>query len=157
MEFTYDEIAKFMKEYLEAYAAYAQNPDTTYQMHDYYAPDFQIVHFIAGVKTITGRDNFLRLMSSHPSSHEKLVAEDITIDDRRKVAVLLLKTEITDKTIGKVAVTKHYLVHYQLIVDENNTLKIKDIKLFDERLAPGATDVGDIFMKDPEMAKLFGD
>ena len=157
MEFTYDEITKFMKEYLEAYAAYAQDRGTTHKMHDYYAPDFQIVHFIAGVKTITGRDNFLHLMSAHPSSHEKLVAEDITVDDRRKVAVLLLKTEITDKTTGKVAVTKHYLVHYQLIVDDNNTLKIKDIKLFDERLAPGATDVGDIFMKDPEMANLFGD
>jgi hypothetical protein len=146
-----------MKEYLDAYAAYAQDPGTTYRMHDYYAPDFQIVHFIAGVKTITGRDNFLHLMSAHPSSYEKLVAEDITVDDRRNVAVMLLKTEITDKTTGKVAVIKHYLVHYQLIVDDNNTLKIKDIKLFDERLAPGVTDVGDIFMKDPEMANLFGD
>jgi hypothetical protein len=155
MKFTYDDIQKFMKDYLKAYNAYAQSPETTQKMHDYYAPDFEIVHYVAGASTITGRDKFLHLMSSHPSSHEMLTPEDIVVDERRNVVVMLLKTELMDKTTGKIAVKKNYLVHYTLIVDKNNTLKIHRIKFFEEVSAPGEINIPDVFMKDPEMAELF--
>ena len=94
-------------------------------------------------------------MSSHPSSHETLTAEDTVIDERRNTAVLFLKTEVSDTATGKIMVTKNYLVHYTLIVDENNTLKIKGVKFFDEIMAPGEIDVPEVLMRDPEMAKLF--
>ena len=155
MKFTYDDIAAFMDNYLKTYNAYAQNPETTQKLYDYYAPDFEIVHFVAGASTVSGRDKFLHLMSSHPSSHETLTAEDTVIDERRNTAVLFLKTEVSDTATGKIMVTKNYLVHYTLIVDENNTLKIKGVKFFDEIMAPGEVDVPEVLMRDSEMVKLF--
>jgi hypothetical protein len=157
MEFTYDNIVKFMKDYFKAYNKYAQDPKATHRMHDYYAPDFEIIHYVAGANKISGRDKFLRLMSSHPSSYEVLTPEDIVVDDRRKVAVVLLKTEVADRKLGKVVVVERYLVHYQLVLDENNTIKIKKILFFREVLPPGTLDTADVLMRDPEMADLFSD
>jgi len=155
MEFTYDNIVKFMKDYFKAYNTYAQDPKTTHRMHDYYAPDFEIIHYVAGANKISGRDKFLRLMSSHPSSHETLTPEDIVVDERRKFSVVLLKTEVVDKQLRKVVVVERYLVHYQLVLDENDTIKIKKILFFREVLPPGTLDTSDVFKKDPEMAALF--
>lgn len=157
MEFKYDDIVKFMKDYFKTYSAYAQDSKTTHRMHDYYAPDFEIIHYVAGVNNISGRDKFLRLMSSHPSSHETLTPEDIVVDERRKITVVLLKTEITEKKTGKIVVVQRYLVHYQLALDENNTIKIKKILFFKEVLPPGTLDFGDVGNRDPEMADLFAD
>ena len=155
MELTYDGIVNWMKEYFQAYDKYAQDPATKERMHDCYAPDLIMFDYIAGVKKLTSRDEFLRLMSSHPSSHETLIPEDIVVDEKRKVVVVLAKTEITDLKLGKVVVEARYLVHYQLILDEGNALKIQKIVLFTEVLPPGTLDVGDVFMRDPGMADLF--
>jgi hypothetical protein len=157
MEFTYDNIVKWMKEYFKAYDKYAQDPKTTHRMHDYYAPDLEMIDYIAGVSKLSSRDEFLRLMSSHPSSHETLTPEDIVVDERRKIVVVLAKTEITDTTTGEVLVVERYLVHYQLVMDESNTVKIRKIVLFKEVLPPGTLDVGDVFMRDPGMADIFTD
>jgi hypothetical protein len=54
-----------------------------------------------------------------------------------------------------VVVEARYLVHYQLMLDEGNKLKIQKIVLFTEVLPPGTLDVGDVFMRDPGMADLF--
>jgi len=144
-----------MKDYVKAYNAYAQDPKTTHRMHDYYAPDFEIIHYFMGANKISGRDKFLHLMSSHPSSYETLTPEDIVVDERRKVSAMLLKTEVVDKKLGKVVVVERYLVHYQLVLDENSTIKIKKILFFREVLPPGALDTSDVFKKDPEMTALF--
>ena len=111
MKLTYDGIVNWMKEYFQAYDKYAQDPATKERMHDYYAPDLIMFDYIAGVKKLTSRDEFLRLMSSHPSSHETLIPEDIVVDEKRKVVVVLAKTEITDLKLGKVVVEARYLVH----------------------------------------------
>jgi hypothetical protein len=155
MEFVYDDIVQFIRDYFITFTAYAQDPATTDRLHDFYAPDFEIVHYTAAVNDISGRDNFLRLLSAHPSSHETLTPEDIAVDERRKIAAVLVRAEITDRKTGEVLVVKRYLCEYRLIVDESNTLKIKKIVFFEEVLPPGTLDVGDVYMKDPEMADLF--
>ena len=157
MEFTYDNVMKFMKKYFEDYVAFAQNPETAHRMHDYLAPEFEFTPYIAGNAQISGRDEFLRLMSSHPSSHESLPPEDIMVDVGRKVVVVLLKAELADSATGEVLVTKSYHVLYQLMLDENNTIKIKKVLFFEEILPPGTLDIGDVFKRDPEIARLYTD
>ena len=44
---------------------------------------------------------------------------------------------------------------YQLMIDENETLKIQKILFWEEVLPPGGVDFGEIFMRDPEMRKGF--
>lgn len=157
MELTYNRIMEFMKDYFKNFSTYAQDTKTAHRMNDYIAPDFEFTPYIAGNAPISGRDEFLRLMSSHPSSLERLTPEDIMVDERRKIAVALLKTEIIDSATGEVLVTKSYHALYQLILDENRTIKIQKILFFEEILPPGTLDVGDVLRRDAGMANLFSD
>ena len=148
MELTYDNIMKFMNEYFPAYTAYAQDPKTTHRMYDYFAPDLVFEPYVAGLEHTTDRDEFLSIMASHPSSYETLIPEEIIIDERRGVVVVLLKTEVVDRKTGKVVVTKNYLPRYQLVLDENDTIKIKKLQFFWEVLPPGALEVHEVFRRD---------
>ncbi len=157
MEFTFDNVMQFMQQYFRDYTDYAQNPQTTFRMYDYLTPDFDFTPYIAGNARITGRDNFLKLMSSHPSSHESLTPLDIMIDTKKKTVVVLLKAELKDRATREVLVNKCYHVLYRLILDENRTIKIKKVLFFEEILPPGTLDIGDVFKKDPSIAGLYKD
>jgi hypothetical protein len=148
MELTYDNIIKFMKEYFPAYNANAQDPKTTHKMYDYFAPDLEFIPYVAGLEHTTSRDEFLGIMSSHPGSYETITADDIFIDERKKVVVVLAHTEVVDRKTGKVVVRKSYLPRYQLALDENNTIKIKKLQFFWEVLPPGALEVHEVFRRD---------
>jgi hypothetical protein len=157
MEFTYNNVMQFMQQYFRDYTDYAQNPNTTFRMYDYMTPDYDFTPYIAGNARITGRDEFLKLMSSHPSSRESLTPVDIMIDMKKKTAVVLLNAELTDRATGKVLVKKSYHVLYRLVLDENRNIKIKKVLFFEEILPPGTLDIGDVFKKDPSIAGLYKD
>lgn len=151
MELTYDNIVKWMKEYLRVYSEYGQDPATVHRMHDYYAPDLEfITYFGAPSITTTSRDDFLRHAVSHPSSYERLTPEDITVDERRKVVVVIIKFEAIDRKTGEVLVQERGISHYQLVLDENNAIKIKKVRFFREDLPPGTLRVSDVFRRDRE-------
>lgn len=148
MELTYDNIVQYMKDYFEAFNKYGHDSETIHRMNDYYAPDLEFFPYVAGIGHTTRRDDFLRILLSHPSSLEQLTPEDIAIDERRKVAVVQIKAVISDSKTGEVLVTKRYYVRYPLVLDENNTIKIKEVKLFWEVLPPGAMEIDDAFARD---------
>ncbi len=148
MELTYENIMAFMDEYFKAYNAYAQDPKTTHRMHDYMAPNFEFIPYVAGLEHTTARDEFLSIMSSHPSSYETITPEDIVIDERRKVVVVLARTEVVDRKTGKVVVEKSYLPRYQLGLDENKAIKIQKLQFFWEVLPPGSLEVHEVFRRD---------
>jgi hypothetical protein len=150
VEITYDNIMNWMKEYFQAYNAYAQNPDTVSRMCDYFAPDLEFFPYTVQLEHIhtTNRDDFLRVLTGHPPGYEAFTVEDLVIDEKRKCVVALLKADIFDSKTDELLLTKRYLVHYRLALDENNTLKIKKILFFWEVLPPGASDVSDVFEGD---------
>ena len=149
MELTYDNILNWMKEYFEAYNAYAQNPETVERMNDYFAPDMEFIPYVASLKgpkgSVTSRDDFYRILAGHPSSYETFVPEDIVIDEKRSVVVVLLKVQVFDSKTEEVLLRKSYLPWYQLILDENNTIKIKKIQFFWEVMPPGTLEVNELF------------
>lgn len=148
MEFTYDTIVKYMEDYFETFNKYGRDPETIHRLDDYYAPDLEFTPYVAGIGHTTGRDEFLQVLLSHPSSIEKLTPEEIVVDEKRKIAVALIKAEISDSKTGELLVLKHYFVLYPLVLDENNTIKIKKVKLFWEVLPPGAMEIDDAFARD---------
>jgi hypothetical protein len=148
MELTYDTIVKYMKDYFETFNTYGQDPKTIHQLDHYYAPDLEFTPYVAGIGHSTGRDEFFRILLSHPSGYEKLTPEEIVVDERRSIAVVLIKAEISDSRTGEILVTKRYFVLYPLVLDENNTIKIKKIQLFWEVLPPGALEISDVFARD---------
>ena len=148
MEMTYDTIAKFMTDYFETYNAYGQNPRTKHRMDDYYAEDFEFLPYVATIPKAVGRDEWYRVILSHPSGYEKLTPEDMVIDERRKVAAVIIKAEIIDSTTREVLVIKRYFGRYPLKLDKNDTIKIERLQFFWEVLAPGALEIDDVFDRD---------
>jgi hypothetical protein len=148
MELTYNAILTYMKDYFETFNRYGQDPKNIHRLDDYFAPDLVFNPYVAGVGHTSGRDEFLNVLLSHPSGLEKLTPEDILVDERRKVAIVLIKAEISDSQTREVLVRKRYFVRYPLMLDENNTIKIKRIELFWEVLPPGAMEIDDVFARD---------
>lgn len=149
MELTYDNILKWMKEYFETYNSYAQNPETVHRMDKYFAPDMEFFPYVASLKgpegSVNNREDFYKILAGHPSSYETFEPEDIVIDERRGVAVVLLKVQVFDSKTKKVLLRKSYLPWYKLILDENRNFKIKTIRFFWEVMPPGTLEVNELF------------
>ena len=152
MNLTYDDILNWMKEYFTVYSTYGQDPETADRMEDYFAPDLRFIPYIAGIGGPEGgffsRDEFIRTAKSHSAWYEKLTPVDITIDERRKVTAVRFGMEVVNRKTGKVEVKKSAIAHYELILDENNTIKIKTIRFFWEVLPPGVPEFYDLFEDD---------
>jgi hypothetical protein len=147
--YSYDDIVAWMKEYFHTYATYGQNPETSERMYDYFVPDLWFMPYMASLKgPVTSRDQFMRNILSHPSTYEKLTPLDIAVDERRDVVTVIFKLEIIEHATDDVLVQKTAIAHYQLGLDEQNTLKIKRIHFFWEELLPEDVDVADVFSRD---------
>lgn len=140
MKPTYEEIVKWMNEYFAAYNAYAQNPDTVDRMADYFTPDVRFVPYISAFggpeNAVTSRDDFFRMFTGHPTNYERFQVEDVIVDEKRMIAVALLKVALYDAKTNQVLVRKSYLPRYQLVLDDRNTLKISTILFFWEASPP---------------------
>ncbi len=158
MEYPYDEILKWMGKYFETYNKYAQNPETAQRMCEFFAEDLEFSAAVARLKGLNSREEFLRNVSSHPSHHETIKPEDIIIDDRKNTVVVLAKTELRDTKTGEIVIVDEYLVRYQLIIDENETLKIRRMLLFKKILTPDETQrERELIQRDPVTAKNYID
>jgi hypothetical protein len=136
-----------MKKYFEAFCAFGQDPRNIHRMDEYFSPDFEFIPY-SNVPPVKGRDDWYRLLLSHPSGYEKLSPEDYIIDDRRKVVVVKIKAEISDSTTREVLVSKRYCARYALYLDETHTIKIRSMEFFWEVLSPGALEITDVFERD---------
>ena len=153
MELTYDNIQKWMKEYFQTYSTYGQKPETADRMKDFFSPDLRFIPYIAAIGGPEGgfksRDEFIKTAKSHSSWYERLIPDILTIDERQKTVVVLFKMEVVDTKRNKVVVRKSAMAHYGLVLDENNTIKIKTIRFFWEVLLPGVPEFYDLFKDDP--------
>jgi hypothetical protein len=148
MEFTYDNVVKYVKDYFKTFNTYGHDASTIHRLDDYFAPDLEFSPYVAGVGHISGREEFYHVLLSHPSGLEQLTPEDIVFDEKQKAVVVLIKAVISDSKTGEVLVTKRYFVLYPLVLDEKNTIKIKKIRLFWEVLPRGAMEIDDVFDRD---------
>jgi hypothetical protein len=137
---SYEEMASWLNGYFAAYNAYAQNPDTVERMSDYFTPDVRFVPYISAFggpkNAVTSRVDFLRMFTCHPTVYEQFDVEDIAIDERKMVAVALLKVAVYDSKTNGVLARKTYLPRYQLVLDDKGALRISTILLFWEASPP---------------------
>ena len=140
MKPTYDEIAKWMREYFETYNLHAQYEDTVHEMDRFFAPDLRFMPYMylfggpgAGH---TSRESFYAMLTGHPDDYEQFEVLDIFVDERRLVATAFLKATVFDANTDLPIVQKHYLPLYELTVDDNDQLKIKTIRFFWEASPP---------------------
>ncbi len=140
MKPTYDEIARWMKEYFSEYNDSAQNAKTVHRMDKYFAPDFKFIPYMyvfGGPRNaIVGREAFYSMLTSHPQDYEKFIVHDIFVDEKRMVAVAFLEATIYETGADRVKVKKDYLPLYELTLDESGALKIATVRFFWEALPP---------------------
>jgi hypothetical protein len=149
MELTYDAIQKWMKEYFETYSTYGQKPETVDRMKDFFAPDLRFIPYVAAIGGPEGGfkscDEFIQKAKSHPLWYERLTPYDLTIDERRKTVVVLFGMEVVDAKKNEIAIRKSAMAHYELILDESNTIKMKTIRFFWEVMPKGFKEFYEVF------------
>jgi hypothetical protein len=149
MKLTYDEILQWVDEYFAAFNTCGQNPDAIHRMDEYFSKDFIFNPFIAYVGKVAGRDEWYKVLLSHPSGIERLTPEDVVIDERRQTFVDQIKTDLIDRDTQDVLLTKRYLARYPLI-EEDGKPKIERLDFFWEILPAGALEIDDVFARDWE-------
>lgn len=147
MAFTRDEMVKWVDEYFAAFNQYGQNPDTIHRMDQYFAKDFVFNPFVAHVGRVAGREEWYKVLCSHPSGIEKLTPEDLVIDVDRQAFVAQIKAELIDRDTQRPLLTKRYLARYPLI-EEEGKMKIERLDFFWEVLPAGALEIDDVFERD---------
>jgi hypothetical protein len=116
-------------------------------MDQYFAKDFVFNPYIAYVNKVAGRDEWYKVLTSHPSGIERLTPEDLVIDERRQAFVAQIKTDLIDRDTREVLLTKRYLARYPLI-EEEGRMKIERLDFFWEILPEGAMEIDDVFERD---------
>ena len=125
MTSTYDDIARFMKEYFLAYSEKGQIAETQYVMDKFYATDLV---FDDGI--ITSRDQWYKACLSHPAIQDKITLEHLLVDEKLQEAGALVKTQAIERSSGKVLVEIKMNVFYSLKIDKNKDIKISSVKVF---------------------------
>ncbi len=92
------------------------------------------------------REQFYITSSSHPGIQETLIPEHFMVDDKQKMAAVLLRGEFTIKGTGEV-ITQRFTGHYKLFLDENKTIKIKHTWIFGELVPLGKKNIVDLYME----------
>jgi hypothetical protein len=147
MGMTYDQMAQWVEEYFAAFNTYGQDPEKIRRMDEYFSKDFVFNPFIAYVGKVSGRDEWYKVLLSHPSGIERLTPEDVVIDERRQAFVAQIKTDLIDRDSRQVLLTKRYLARYPL-VEEDGKMKIAQLDFFWEILPAGALEIDDVFERD---------
>jgi len=147
MKMTYDEIVAWIEEYFAAFNLYGQDLAEIHRMDDYFAKDFVFKPYIAHVGKVAGRENWYKVLTSHPSGVERLTPEDVVIDERRQAFVAQIKAELSDRDTKELLLTKRYLARYPL-VEEEGKMKLERLDFFWEVLPAGALEIDDVFERD---------
>lgn len=147
MPLTHDEMTAWIEQYFADFNLYGQDPDEIHRMDEYFARDFAFNPFIANVGKVAGRENWYKVLTSHPSGLERLTPEDVVIDERRQTFVAQIKAELSDRDTGQLLLTKRYLARYPL-VEEDGKMKIERLDFFWEVLPAGALEIDDVFERD---------
>lgn len=151
MEFTYDNILGFMKRYYKGFPENALHPETKHKMHEFYSPRFRVkVHLSKPLEF--NREKFLRFTSVHPHFTDTPNPEHIIIDEKQNRVAVLVRTEFILKETG-VTYTQLMSAHYLLELDEENTIKIKEILMFPQPPPPGEPDLDALLLESWEKSK----
>jgi hypothetical protein len=152
MEFTYENIARWLEEYFKEFNRNNGDPAKVPGMARYFTPDLQFISYILGVKRPDTREGLLNTMV-HPGLYEELVPEDIIIDVRRKAAAIILRVQFRDEPSGTVFPAKRNCAHYEFVQDSSGEVKIKKITYFTEPRPADEPDMKTLMRKYREQAQ----
>ena len=120
----YDEITRFMKEYIKAYSEYGQVAETHSVMDKFYAPELSFDDMV------TSREQWYEACLSHGHVQDKLTLEHLFIDEKQNEAGVLLTAQAIERKTGEILLEIKMNTLYNLKTDENGELKITKARVF---------------------------
>jgi hypothetical protein len=124
MESRYDEISRFMNEYVKAYSEEGQVAETHGVMNRFYAPELSFDDMV------TSREQWYEACLSHGHVQDKLTLEHLFIDEKQNEVGALLTARAIERATGKVLLEIKMNTLYNLKVDANGELKIIKARVF---------------------------
>lgn len=125
MDSMYDDIVRFMEEYVASYSEYGQVAETHCVMDKFYAPELSFPD-----DGVIGREQWYERCLDHPAIQDKLSIEHLFIDERQNEVGALLKTQAIDRATGEVLLELKINAHYEIKIDENKDIKITTVRVF---------------------------
>jgi len=125
----------FMERYFEGYSKYSNKIEEIDKLDEFYTPDF----ISTGHTHMQGKEYPLvrkgrnaykdSLVRMHADIEEIMTPQDIMIDEQEKKAIALVRVELINHET-----MEHFgsdiIAFYQLILDEDKTIKIKSVGVF---------------------------
>ncbi|MCZ7662767.1 MAG: hypothetical protein M5U22_07440 [Thermoleophilia bacterium] len=129
--------------YFKSYSTVAQDPDHCSDMFRFYSPDIAVTTYFP-IVMVVNREQFLKISCAHPHIQETLIPQHCAIDENQGLFAVLLKATFEIKSSGEV-VEQEFTAHYKLTKDEEDELKIEKLWIFAEWVAPGRTNIVDLY------------
>jgi hypothetical protein len=124
VESMYDDIVRFMNEYVKAYSEYGQIEETHRIMDKFYAPELSFDDMV------TSREQWYESCLAHPEIQDKLNIEHLFIDEKQNEVGALLTTQAIERTTGKVLLELRMNVIYNLKIGDDKDIKITKARVF---------------------------
>jgi len=124
VESMYDDIVRFMNEYVKAYSEYGQIEETHRIMDKFYAPALSFDDMV------TSREQWYESCLAHPEIQDKLNIEHLFIDEKQNEVGALLTTQAIERTTGKVLLELRMNVIYNLKIGDDKDIKITKARVF---------------------------
>jgi hypothetical protein len=131
MEFTYDNMVKWMDNYFADYNRYGGDPKTLPKMLKYYTPDIQLFSYTLHAEALN-LERILQAMT-HPGLHEEFTPNYFVVDVPKKVVVVQMQNQFWEEDSGKRYPPKQLSVHYYMVHDQNQDIKFNKILFFVEK------------------------
>lgn len=124
MRSKYDDIVRFMNEYIRDYSEFGQVTETHSVMDKFYAPELSFDNMV------TSRKQWYEACLSHADIQDKLTLEHLLIDEKQNEVGALLTAQAIQKSSGKVLLEIKMNTLYNLKLDEKEELKIVKARVF---------------------------
>ncbi len=136
MEFTYENITKWLDGYFATFNGNAGPLETVPNMKKFFAPELEFWSYNMPNGDRPSTREALLMTMVHPGLHEELTPREYIVDLKRMVVVVQFQLQFTDEPSGKVWPPKQASAHYTFKLDENKNFKIKKIQYWTEAGLP---------------------
>lgn len=124
MDTRYEDIDRFINEYVKAYSEYGQVSETHSVMDKFYAPELSFDEMV------TSREQWYETCLSHTGIQDKLTLEHLVIDEKQNEVAALLTARAVERSTGKVLLEIKMNTLYNLKIDEKGEYKITRARVF---------------------------
>jgi hypothetical protein len=157
MEFTLDNINRWLDGYYKAFHAFQGPLDTVQKMRDYFTPDFEFWSFNKPEGSVPRPSSLEDLLKSmvHPGLHEQIIPLDFVVDLEKMAVAVFAQIQFTDKLSGKTWPAIYASAFMYFTHDEKLQFRISKIRYFLENRPSGNDAYKDLWQKyrDQELNK----